>query len=44
MTFVSQHPYLFNGTVMENLKFGNPNCSDEEVISLTKKLNLHHII
>jgi ATP-binding cassette subfamily B protein len=32
ITFVSQHPYLFNGTVMSNLKFGNPDCSDEEVI------------
>jgi ATP-binding cassette subfamily B protein len=44
ITFVSQHPYLFNGTVMENLKFGNPSCTDEEVIELTKKLHLHEII
>lgn len=44
ITFVSQHPYLFNGTVMENLKFGNPECTDEEVIELTQRLNLHEII
>ena len=29
MTFVSQSPYIFNGTVMENLKYGNPSASDE---------------
>ena len=29
VSFVSQSPYLFNGTVMENLKYGNPNCEDE---------------
>ena len=44
MTVVSQSPYIFNGTVMENLKYGNPSASDEEVITLTKRLNLHDII
>ena len=44
ITFVSQHPYLFNGTVMNNLKFGNPDCTDKKVIELTKQLNLHEII
>jgi ABC-type multidrug transport system fused ATPase/permease subunit len=44
ISFVSQSPYLFNGTVMENLKFGNVNCTDEEIYSLTKRLNLHPII
>ena len=27
ISFVSQTPYLTNSTVMENLKFGNPDCS-----------------
>lgn len=29
---------------MENLKFGTPHCSDEEIIELTKKLRLHDTI
>lgn len=29
VSFISQNPYLFNGTVMENLKYGNPNTPDE---------------
>ena len=29
VSFVSQAPYLFNGTVMENLKYGNPNATEE---------------
>ena len=27
---VSQEPVLFSGTVMENIKFGSPNSSDEQ--------------
>lgn len=29
VSFVSQTPYLFNGTVMENLKYGNPKATEE---------------
>jgi len=29
---VTQDNFLFTGTVMENLKFGRPNASDEEVV------------
>lgn len=44
ISFVSQTPYLFNGTVMENLKYGTPNCSDDEIFALTTRLHLHEII
>lgn len=44
VSFVSQSPYLFNGTVMENLKYGSPLTSDEEIINLTTRLHLHEII
>ena len=44
ISFVSQSPYLFNGTVMENLKFANPHSNDEEIFILTKRLNLHDLI
>ena len=26
ITFVSQQPYLFNGSVLENLQYGNSEC------------------
>jgi len=41
---VTQENFLFTGTVMENLKFGRPNASDEEVISAAKTLGTHDII
>jgi len=41
---VTQENFLFTGTVMENLKFGRPNASDEEVISAAKTLGTHEII
>jgi ABC-type multidrug transport system fused ATPase/permease subunit len=31
ISFVSQSPYLFNGTVLENLKFGFPDAKFEDI-------------
>lgn len=36
MTFVSQKPYLFHATVLQNLRLGNPQTSDEEVFEAAK--------
>ena len=41
---VTQENFLFTGTVMENLKFGRPNASDDEVIESAKTLGTHNII
>jgi ATP-binding cassette subfamily B protein len=41
---VTQENFLFTGTVMENLKFGRPRASDEEVIEAAKTLGTHGII
>jgi ATP-binding cassette subfamily B protein len=41
---VTQENFLFTGTVMENLKFGRPRASDEEVIDAAKTLGTHEII
>lgn len=41
---VTQENFLFTGTVMENLKFGKPGASDEEVIAAAKTLGTHDII
>jgi ABC-type multidrug transport system fused ATPase/permease subunit len=41
---VTQENFLFTGTVMENLKFGRPGATDEEVIAAAQKLGTDDII
>lgn len=41
---VTQENFLFTGTVMENLKFGRPEATDEEVIVAAKALGTHSVI
>ena len=41
---VTQENFLFSGTVMENLKFGRPGASDEEIRAAAKTLGTHEII
>ncbi len=41
---VTQENFLFTGTVMENLKFGRPNATDDDVIAAAKTLGTHDII
>lgn len=41
---VTQENFLFTGTIMENLKFGRPSASDEEVFAAAKTLGTHDII
>ena len=41
---VLQDAWLFNGTVMENLRYGNLNATDDEVIEAAKKAHVHHFI
>ena len=41
---VLQEVNLFTGTVMENLKYGNPNATDEECIAAAKLANAHNFI
>lgn len=36
---VNQESILFNGTVKENITFGNPNASEEEIINASKIAN-----
>lgn len=43
-TFVFQDVYLFDDTVKNNIKFGNPDASDEEVIEVAKKSRCHDFI
>ncbi|KEZ48026.1 ABC transporter ATP-binding protein [Metabacillus indicus] len=41
---VQQDVYLFAGTVMENIRYGNPKASDEEIIAAAKSANAHDFI
>ena len=35
---VTQTPFLFDGTVMDNIRYGKPEASDEEVIRIANKV------
>lgn len=41
---VQQDVYLFAGTVMENIRYGKPDATDEEVILAAKRANAHDYI
>lgn len=41
---VLQDSWLFSGTIMENLRYGNENATDEEVISAAKAAYAHSFI
>lgn len=41
---VQQDVYLFAGTIMENIRYGRPKASDEEVYAAAKKANAHDFI
>ncbi|HEK9321780.1 TPA: ATP-binding cassette domain-containing protein, partial [Streptococcus equi subsp. equi] len=41
---VFQKVYLFNDTIENNIKFGNPNVSKEEIINAAKKSHCHEFI
>ena len=42
--FINQEPILFGTTIMENIRFGKPEASDEEVFSASKMANADHFI
>ena len=41
---VLQNTHLFTGTVMENIRYGRPDATDEEVISAAKTASAHSFI
>jgi ATP-binding cassette subfamily B protein len=41
---VTQENFLFTGTVMENLKFGRPDATDEDVMEAAGTLGTHELI
>jgi ATP-binding cassette subfamily B protein len=41
---VLQDTWLFNGTIMENIRYGRPNATDEEVVEAAKMAHADHFI
>jgi ATP-binding cassette subfamily B protein len=41
---VAQDVYLFDGTVLENIHYGKPDVSKEEIIEAAKRANAHEFI
>ena len=41
---VLQDTWLFSGTIMENLRYGNLDATDDEIIDAAKKAHVHHFI
>lgn len=44
MGVVPQEPILFNNTIGYNIKYGRPDCSDEELEAAAKMANIHDFI
>lgn len=41
---VLQDTFIFSGTIMDNIRFGNPDASDEEVIKAAEAVGASHFI
>ena len=42
--YVLQSPHLFSGTIMDNIKYGNHEATEEEVIKVSKLVEAHDFI
>ena len=41
---VSQDVFLFNGTIRENIAYGSPDATDDEIVAAAKSANIHDFI
>lgn len=41
---VLQDTWLFNGTIMENIRYGRLDATDEEVVAAAKAAHVHHFV
>lgn len=44
ISYVSQDAFLFNDSILNNIKFGNEEVCEKEVINLSKRLGIHNLI
>jgi ATP-binding cassette subfamily B protein len=44
MGIVLQDPFLFSGTIMDNIRYSRPEATDDEVITVSKAIGAHDFI
>lgn len=44
ISYVPQNSYLFSGTIRDNISFGKPSASEEDIINVAKAANAHDFI
>ncbi|MFQ5833131.1 MAG: ABC transporter ATP-binding protein [Candidatus Thorarchaeota archaeon] len=44
VSLIPQEPYLFDDTIMENIRYGKPDATDEEIIDLCKIVGANEFI
>jgi ABC-type multidrug transport system fused ATPase/permease subunit len=44
MGIVLQDPFLFSGTIMDNIRYSRPTASNEEVVAVSKAIGAHDFI
>lgn len=44
ISYVPQDPLLFHRSILENIRYGNPKATDDEVLSAAKKAYIHDFI
>jgi ATP-binding cassette, subfamily B, bacterial len=44
IAYVPQEAYLFEGTIAENIRYGKPEASDEDVVAAARAANAHDFI
>lgn len=42
--YIGQEPVLFSGSIMDNIRYGNPNATFDDVIDAAKRANAHDFI
>lgn len=42
--YVPQEPYLFNGSIMDNIRMGRPQASEKEIVKAAELANAHEFI
>ncbi|ALA51351.1 ABC transporter ATP-binding protein [Shouchella clausii] len=44
VSYVLQDTFIFAGTIMDNIRFGNPSATDEEIIAAAQAIGAHSFI